>query len=96
MQGFTYIAPSVLENMYKPPHLKPRSPRKLCNTPLRHFGLNLPNHSHSSGHHSGHHLDPHVHIANNPFHYNLQNNLQNHQLSYTDEMMEIVTGLPHV
>ncbi|XP_065167305.1 ribosomal protein S6 kinase beta-2-like [Atheta coriaria] len=41
-QGFTYIAPSVLEDMYKSQIVKSRSPRKNHPTPLRHhFGLGM-------------------------------------------------------
>ncbi|KRT85783.1 protein kinase [Oryctes borbonicus] len=99
-QGFTYIAPSVLEDMYKP-HLKSRSPRKMCGTPHRHFGLNLPPNNLHQYHHgapvaSHHHALAGLssaHHQNAAYHYNLQN----HPLgNYPDEMMEISTGLPHV
>lgn len=83
LQGFTYIAPSVLEDIYKPQIGRSRSPRKSGSTPLRHhFGLNI----HHNVHHLGH-LGPH------------QSNLgllNQHALNCDpDEMMEISSVLPH-
>ncbi|CAH1970710.1 unnamed protein product [Acanthoscelides obtectus] len=61
-QGFTYIAPSVLEDIYKPSIMKARSPRKV-GTPFRHhFGAA----STSSRMFS---LDPHVSGFQTPHHF---------------------------
>ncbi|XP_072391519.1 ribosomal protein S6 kinase beta-2-like [Diabrotica undecimpunctata] len=49
-QGFTYIAPSVLEDIYKPTIVKARSPRKGSYRP--HFGFTPTHHSHPNN------LDP--------------------------------------
>ncbi|XP_017775402.1 PREDICTED: ribosomal protein S6 kinase beta-2 isoform X2 [Nicrophorus vespilloides] len=64
-QGFTYIAPSVLESMYRPQVPRARSPRK--NTPLRHhFGLNLPNQNSAEINNHPHHSQ-HTNVIHNQF-----------------------------
>jgi hypothetical protein len=45
LQGFTYVAPSVLEEMYKPQVVKARSPRKGMRLPFS------PRHPHLLHHH---------------------------------------------
>ncbi|KAB0794990.1 hypothetical protein PPYR_11829 [Photinus pyralis] len=52
--GFTYIAPSVLEDMYKTSSIiRARSPRKLGTTPMRHHHMSPFMHPLHHGHHIG-------------------------------------------
>ncbi|XP_066155836.1 ribosomal protein S6 kinase beta-2 [Euwallacea fornicatus] len=55
-EGFTYVAPSILEDMYKPLVSKSRSPRKLLGSSYRQhpFGFNMPNLPSTSTHHNHH------------------------------------------
>jgi p70 ribosomal S6 kinase len=83
-QGFTYVAPSVLEEMYKPPRIvKARSPRKSAYpTPVT--ALRNP-------FSPRHHLSPASSFAFGG--HNLGPTLDS--TSCQEEMME-VQGLPHV
>lgn len=74
LQGFTYVAPSVLEDIYKSQIVKARSPRKFGSMPRTPFGLMVQ----SQG-------------------LNLSVQQQSiHSNNYSDEMMEVSSGLPHV
>lgn len=95
-QGFTYIAPSVLEDMYKPSLYKSRSPRKLGpSTPLRnHFGLNM-------GLNQISHLDSSV--SNNHMYHPVMGQFglsshQNQSNACPEEMMDIScsSNIPHI
>lgn len=76
-QGFTYVAPSVLEDMYKSHIVKARSPRKFGSTPRIHFNQGLGNSVNQLGAH-----------CSNLGHFSYNN--------FSDEMMEVSTGLPPV
>ncbi|KAK4875456.1 hypothetical protein RN001_011878 [Aquatica leii] len=94
-QGFTYIAPSVLEELYKPQIIRARSPRKLGTTPMRSHHMSpfmqpIPQgqplghlgHGHGLGHnlaHMGHYTTSQPITTNN----------------CTEEMME-VSGIPQL
>ncbi|ERL83490.1 hypothetical protein D910_01698 [Dendroctonus ponderosae] len=67
-EGFTYVAPSILEDLYKPSILKSRSPRKLGSSsyrvPTHPFGFNLPSFGPSSSHpHHNLHQHGHNHVG---------------------------------
>ncbi|XP_025836202.1 ribosomal protein S6 kinase beta-1-like isoform X1 [Agrilus planipennis] len=81
-QGFTYIAPSVLEDMYKPHIVKARSPRKPGSTPLRHQPVPF-HHPFQNSHHIG-----------SMRHYNSQQRPTGPN-NCTDEVME-VSSIPQV
>lgn len=95
--GFTYVAPSVLED-YKPSNTnhilnRARSPRKVhvTPTPYRHFGLNLP---HGHGSHSG--LSHGMSHTQGIGHFNISSHSNAQVLNPADEMMEISSGMPNV
>ncbi|CAG2054706.1 unnamed protein product [Timema podura] len=85
-QGFTYVAPSVLEEMYKPPRIvKARSPRKSAFPPPSMRNPFSPRH----------HLSP----AGFAFSHHTRDFPMGTPLgaSCQEEMMEVqVQGLPHV
>ncbi|XP_023310898.1 ribosomal protein S6 kinase beta-1-like [Anoplophora glabripennis] len=97
-QGFTYIAPSVLEEIYKPQIIKARSPRK-TGTPFRHhFGLSIESTQ-------GNSLDPHCSYLGGMHHmahhnigaFGVQHTNHPHTNNFNnDEMMEVSSGVPHV
>lgn len=95
LQGFTYVAPSVLEDMYKSQIVKARSPRKFGSMPRTPFGLMVQNQTVA---HNLNQLDPHssnLGQLNMGLNYSVQQQ-PIHSSNYSDEMMEVSTGLPHV
>lgn len=71
-QGFTYVAPSVLEDMQQPRVVTARSPRR---TPRHHH-----HHHHHMGSHSGHHHGGHGH-------HRMGGAIQNGAITLEDEQM---------
>lgn len=80
------MAPSVLEDMYKSQIVKARSPRKFGTTPRAHHFGHVGHHQGLLGNSSLNQLGPH---SSNLGHYTF-----NHPNNFTDEMMEISTGMP--
>lgn len=77
-QGFTYVAPSVLEEMQQPSVVTARSPRR------------MPRHHHGHGHHHHHGLNSHgshsIHAGNNRMGGGV-NSLDNGAITLADEQM---------
>lgn len=90
------MAPSVLEDMYKSQIIKSRSPRKFGTTPRTHFGHLVHGLGNSSSGSSGGggggiggNIGPHSsHLG----HFNYAA----HPNNFSEEMMEIGTGMPPV
>ncbi|KAK5644979.1 hypothetical protein RI129_006279 [Pyrocoelia pectoralis] len=97
-QGFTYIAPSVLEDMYKTPSIiRARSPRKLGTTPMRHHHMSPFMHPLHHGQPLGHHIGQGQSLGHNLAHMGHFTTSQplTTTNNCTDEMME-VSGIPLV
>lgn len=78
-QGFTYVAPSVLEEMQQPRVVTARSPRR---TPRQHHGGHHHHHHHHMGSHSGH---GHHHGGHG--HHRLGGAIENGAITLEDEQM---------
>lgn len=103
LQGFTCIAPSVLEDIYKTQIIKARPPRKTGIPFWHHFGFNIGS-LHGSGSSSYLYLEP----CSSSSQQNPQQQQQNqqhlgsnvlfnsHSSNYIDEMMKITSDITHI
>lgn len=102
LQGFTYVAPSVLEEMNQPRVITARSPRRTPRHRDDHLRMAFPQQSHQSG--SSHHS--HFHHQNN-HHHRMQFSTQVRQTpphlqgfvtrpTNDETMMDVQQGLPIV
>lgn len=76
-QGFTYVAPSVLEEMQQPRVVTARSPRR------------MPRQHHSSHHHHHHHIGSHSshHHQSSHGHHRFGGTIENGAITLADEQM---------